>query len=64
MDDPEKIVTIRELRSGFGVSKETARTDLTGLMEKGWIQFFHLNKKTYAFVKSVSFDQLLHEKIS
>ncbi|ANH83348.1 cell filamentation protein Fic [Niabella ginsenosidivorans] len=63
-DDPEKIVTIRELRSGFGVSKETARTDLTALMEKGWLQFYHLNKKTYAFVKGALFDQLLHEKIS
>lgn len=61
-DDAEKIVTIRELRSGFGVSKETARTDLTALTENGWLKFYHLNKKTYAFVKGDSFEQLMHEK--
>ncbi|MCD2424594.1 Fic family protein [Niabella pedocola] len=61
-EDPEKIVTIRELRSGFGVSKETARTDLTALTENGWLKFYHLNKKTYAFVKGDSFEQLMHEK--
>ncbi|MCF3110781.1 Fic family protein [Niabella sp. CC-SYL272] len=62
-EDPEKIVTIRELRSGFGVSKETARTDLTALTENGWLKFYHLNKKTYAFVKGDSFEQLMHEKL-
>ncbi|MCH5690695.1 DeoR family transcriptional regulator [Niabella sp. W65] len=28
------MVTIRELRSVYGISKETARTDLTALVEK------------------------------
>ncbi|SDE11938.1 Fic family protein [Niabella drilacis] len=63
-DDPEKIVTIRELRSGFGVSKETARTDLTALAENGWLKFYHLNKKTYAFIKGDGFDKLLKEKLN
>lgn len=63
-EEPEKIVTIRELRSGFGVSKETARTDLTALTENGWLKFYHLNKKTYAFVKGDSFEQLIHEKLA
>ncbi|AHF17931.1 Fic family protein [Niabella soli] len=60
-EDAEKIITIRELRSGFGVSKETARTDLTALTETGWLQFYHLNKKTYAFVKGDRYDQLIYE---
>ncbi|WP_300601750.1 Fic family protein [Niabella sp.] len=63
-EEPEKIVTIRELRSGFGVSKETARTDLTALTENGWLKFYHLNKKTYAFVKGDGFDGLLQEKLN
>lgn len=58
-DDAEKIITIRELRSGFGVSKETARTDLTALVEQGWLKNYNLNKKTYAFVKGNKFDSLL-----
>ncbi|MGJ7033427.1 Fic family protein [Niabella hirudinis] len=62
-EEPEKIITIRELRSGFGVSKETARTDLTALTEDGWLKFYHLNKKTYAFVKGDGFDGLLQEKL-
>lgn len=58
-EDGAKVVTIRELRSVYGVSKETARTDLTALVEKGWIKYYHINKKTYAFVKDEGFDEQL-----
>jgi Fic family protein len=56
-EDGSKVVTIRELRSVYGISKETARTDLTALVEKGWIKYYHINKKTYAFVKDDRFDE-------
>ncbi len=56
-EDGAKMITIRELRSVYGVSKETARTDLTALVEKGWIKYYNINKKTYAFVKSEGFDE-------
>lgn len=56
-EDSAKVITIRELRSVYGVSKETARTDLTALVEKGWLQYYHINKKTYAFIKDDGFDQ-------
>lgn len=59
-EDAEKVITIRELRSVYGVSKETARTDLTGLVNKGWIRHYNINKKTYAFVKGDSFEELIH----
>lgn len=62
-DDAEKTITIRELRSNFGVSKETARTDLTQLVEQGWLQYFNLNKKTYVFKKGAAFDHLLSQII-
>lgn len=58
-EEGTKVVTIRELRSVYGVSKETARTDLTALVEKGWIKYYHINKKTYAFVKGEGFDEQL-----
>ncbi|GAB3419671.1 Fic family protein [Niabella aquatica] len=60
-EDREKVVTIRELRSMYGVSKETARTDLTALVNKGWIKYYHINKKTYAFVKGDAFDTLIQQ---
>ncbi|MFT3902207.1 MAG: Fic family protein [Niabella sp.] len=60
-EDAAKIVTIRELRSGFGVSKETARTDLNLLQEKGFLKTYNLNKKTYAFIKGDGFDAMIHE---
>lgn len=60
-EDAEKIVTIRELRSIYGISKETARTDLTALVNKGWIKYYHINKKTYAFVKGDEFDTLVQQ---
>ena len=60
-EDGSKVVTIRELRSVYGVSKETARTDLTALVSKGWIKYYHINKKTYAFVKADEFDRLMQQ---
>ncbi len=60
-EDKDKAVTIREIRSVYGVSKETARTDLTALVEKGWIKYYHINKKTYAFVKGEAFDELVQQ---
>ncbi len=63
-EDGSKVVTIRELRSVYGVSKETARTDLTALVEKGWIKYYHINKKTYAFVKGDAFDELAQPSVS
>lgn len=60
-EDAEKVVTIRELRSIYGISKETARTDLTALVNKGWIKYYHINKKTYAFVKGDAFDTQIQQ---
>ena len=60
-EDAEKIATIRELRSVYGVSKETARTDLSALVEKGWLKYYHINKKTYAFIKGDAFDALIQQ---
>ncbi|MCH5599906.1 Fic family protein [Niabella ginsengisoli] len=60
-EDGSKVVTIRELRSVYGVSKETARTDLTALVTNGWIKYYHINKKTYAFVKAEEFDALAQQ---
>lgn len=57
-EDAEKIVTIREMRTAFGVSKETARTDLTALVEQGLLKNYSLNKKTYAFVKGDKFENI------
>lgn len=60
-ENAEKVITIREVRSAYGVSKETARTDLTYLLEKGWLKYYNINKKTYAFVKGGLFDELMQQ---
>ncbi|WP_114790319.1 Fic family protein [Niabella yanshanensis] len=60
-EDGGKVITIRELRSVYGVSKETARTDLTALVENGWLKYYNINKKTYAFVKAEGFDELMRQ---
>ncbi|GAB3015792.1 Fic family protein [Niabella terrae] len=58
-EDSQKVVTIRELRSVYGVSKETARTDLNQLTDQQLLQHYHINKKTYAFIKGPAFDAVL-----
>lgn len=57
--DGNLIFTVKELENRFSVSNQTARTDLQGLMELGYLDSVQVNGKKKVFIKDSKFDDLL-----
>ena len=61
-DDPNALVTIKDLEVRFGVSPTTAKTDIIGLLEKNIVSEISLNKVKKAYVKGDGLDDMLSKK--
>ena len=61
-DEPERILTIKEVEHRFQVSNYTARTDLKALVNMGFLEVINVNQKKQNFVRSPHFLHLLEEK--
>ena len=61
-DDPNTLVTIKDLEVRFGVSPTTAKTDIIGLLEKDIVSEISLNKVKRAYVKGDGLDEILSKK--
>ncbi|HET9055418.1 MAG TPA: Fic family protein [Chitinophagaceae bacterium] len=61
-EEPTLILTVKEIETRLSVSNQTARTDLQGLVDLGYLETIQLNKKTQAFGKSNKFEQLFKAK--
>ena len=55
-EKPDVYFTVKEVENRFTVGNQTARTDLYGLVEIGYLSEIHLNKRKLAFIKSPDFD--------
>src|SRR5690606_18874059 len=62
-DDPDILLTVKEVETRLGISNQTSRNDLVGLVEMGYLDILEINKKTKAFCKGRSFDKLLKKKL-
>lgn len=58
-DNPEIVFNTKEIENRFSVSNYTARTDLKGLADLGFLEIIPVNKVKRNFVKSQNFNQLL-----
>lgn len=58
-EEPSLVLTVRELQTRLLISNQTARTDLQGLLDLGYLDQWSINKKTQAFSKSTKFEDLL-----
>ena len=63
-DDPERILSIKEIENRFLVSNYTARTDLKQLVDLGFLEAISVNKKKQSYIKSPLFFSLLKPKIA
>ena len=63
-DDPERILSIKEIENRFLVSNYTARTDLKQLVDLGFLEAISVNKKKQSYIKSPLFFSLLKTKIA
>lgn len=61
-EEPAIILSVKEVETRLSVSNQTARTDLLGLVNNGFLEPLKLNKKTQAFGKSKIFDELIRNK--
>jgi Fic family protein len=61
LDDPEKIMTIKEVQNRFGIVYQTARTDLIGLVDLKLLETFISGKKKITYFRSEKFDKELKD---
>lgn len=60
-DEPECIFTVKEVENRFLISNFTARTDLLGLVNNGFLDVIQVNKIKQNFVRSEKFTSLLEK---
>lgn len=58
-NNPNMAITVKEVENRFGISQPTARLDLEGLVEKGFLTKVPVNKVKSNYVKSERFDSLI-----
>lgn len=63
-DNPYMAITVKEVENRFGISQPTARLDLEGLVEKGFLTKVPVNKVKSNYVKSERFDSLISPDLS
>ncbi|MBL7701518.1 MAG: Fic family protein [Ferruginibacter sp.] len=56
------LLSVKEIETRLSISNQTARTDLQGLVDLGYLDIISINKKTQAFAKSNQFDHLITQK--
>ena len=57
--EPDTLLTVKEIETRFMIANQSARNDLSDLVEKGYLEQVALDKKTKAFVRSKRFEKLI-----
>ena len=60
-EEPNVVLSVKEIQNRFNIANQTARTDLAILEEKGYLNVIDVNKKTKGYYKSETFDKLVAE---
>lgn len=58
-EDSDRVLSIKEMENRFQISNFTARSDLRGLEELGFLSIIQVNKIKQNFIKSANFDGIL-----
>ncbi len=58
-EESDRVLNIKEMENRFQVSNFTARNDLKGLEELGFLTIIQVNKIKQSFIKSTDFDEIL-----
>lgn len=56
------VLTVKELETRFGVSHPTAKQDMDGLVERGFVTKIPVNKVKFNYFRSDNFDELITRK--
>lgn len=63
-EEPDILFSVKEIENRFNISNQTARTDLTGLENRGYLDSIDLNKKAKGFCRSGMFSELLNKELT
>ena len=61
-EDPDLVLTVKEVQSRFSVASMTARKDLSELVQQGYLQEIAINKVTRGYLRGLDFDELKNMK--
>ena len=62
VEEPNLVLTVKEVQSRFSVASMTARKDLTELVQQGYLQEIAINKVTRGYLRGSQFDELKDSK--
>ena len=57
VDNPQEVLTVKDLQLKFSVSAMTAKSDLVGLVNRGLVNEFSFNKVKKGYRRSPNFDE-------
>ncbi len=58
-ENPNKTYFVKDFQIRFGITPTTAKTDIVGLMDKGFLEEIHINEVKKGYIKSENFDTIL-----
>ena len=62
-EEPDLMFSVKELETRLSVSNQTARTDLTELVNRGYLEQIGLNNKTKGFCRTNNFEIVLSKEL-
>ena len=62
-EEPDLLFSVKEIETRFNIANQTARTDLTLLVNMGYLDIVELNKKARGFCRSTIFEQLIKNNL-
>ena len=60
-DNPKEVITVKDLEGKFRVTAATAKSDIVGLMQRGFLGEVSFNKVKKGYVKGEQFDELIKQ---
>ncbi len=62
-ENPNKTYFVKDFQVQFGVTATTAKTDIVGLMNKGFLKEIQINEVKKGYIRSESFDAILSKSL-
>ena len=59
IENPDKVMVAADVSARFGVSANTAKSDLRDLVSKGYLTEINMNRKKCGYVRSADFDRMV-----
>jgi len=59
VDNPDEVITVKDLQERFGISPTTAKQDIVHLMERGLLKEISFNKVKKGYIKGENFDAIV-----